>query len=134
MTDDAAMNSKSAMNGNTTVVPGGSVFGNRGIVVVCSAGNEGGKAWQIITAPADAKDVLAIANVNSTGQRAGSSSIGPSADGRVKPDVAAMGVNTTVVKPDGSIGVASGTSLSSPLVTSLVAASGNATLNLVTLK
>lgn len=121
--DNAAMNySKSAMDGKTTVVTRAARFAaERGIVVVCSAGNEGAKAWQIITAPADARDVLAIANVNSSGQRAGSSSIGPSADGRVKPDVAAMGVNTTVIRADGSVGFASGTSLSSPLVTSLVA-------------
>ena len=121
--DDATMNyPKSAMDGNTTVVTrAAQLAANRGIVVVCSAGNEGANAWQIITAPADARDVLAIANVNSSGLRAVSSSIGPSADKRTKPDVAAMGVNTTVIKPDGSIGAASGTSLSSPLITSLVA-------------
>ncbi len=121
--DDATMNyPKSAMDGKTTVVSqAAQLAADRGIVVVCSAGNEGGIAWQIITAPADAIDVLAIANVNSAGQRAGSSSIGPSADGRIKPDVAAMGVNTSVVKPNGSIGNVSGTSVSSPLVASLVA-------------
>lgn len=121
--DDATMNyPKSAMDGNTTVVTrAAQLAADRGIIVVCSAGNEGANAWQIITAPADARDVLAIANVNSSGLRAGSSSIGPSADERIKPDVAAMGVNTTVIKPDGSIGTASGTSLSSPLITSLVA-------------
>ena len=121
--DEPSMNyPKSAMDGNTTVITrAAQLAANRGIVVVCSAGNEGGVAWQIITAPADAKDVLAIASVNSGGQRAGSSSIGPSADGRIKPDVAAMGVNTSVIKPDGSTGTASGTSLSSPLITSLVA-------------
>jgi subtilisin family serine protease len=121
--DDMSMNyAKADMDGNTTVITrAAQMAADRGIVVVCSAGNEGGVAWQIITAPADANDVLAIANVNSAGMRAGSSSIGPSADGRIKPDVAAMGVNTSVILPDGSIGSASGTSLSSPLVTSLVA-------------
>lgn len=121
--DDVTMNyPKSAMDGKTTVITrAAQLAADRGIVVVCSAGNEGGVAWQIITAPADAKDVLAIASVNSSGVRSGSSSIGPAADGRIKPDVAAMGVNTSVIKPDGTIGTASGTSLSSPLVTSLVA-------------
>lgn len=113
---------KAAMDGKTTVVTrAAQMLADRGVVVVCSAGNEGGIAWQIITAPADAKDVLAIANVNSMGERAGSSSIGPSADGRIKPDVAAMGVNTSVIKPNGSVGTASGTSLAAPLITSLVA-------------
>ncbi len=121
--DDASMDyPKSALDGKTTVVSKAAQFAaDRGIVVVCSAGNEGGRAWQIITAPADAKDVLAIANVNSMGIRSGSSSIGPAADGRIKPDLAAMGVSTSVIKSDGTSGSASGTSLSSPLVTSLVA-------------
>lgn len=121
--DDTRMNySKSAMDGQTTVISKAAQnLADRGVVVVCSAGNEGNVAWQIITAPADVHDVLAIASVNSSGIRAASSSTGPSADGRIKPDVAAMGVSTSVIKPDGSSGTASGTSLASPLVTSLVA-------------
>ncbi|MEO5976164.1 MAG: S8 family peptidase [Chryseolinea sp.] len=121
--DDSNMNySKSDMDGKTTVISKAAQWlSDRGVIVVCSAGNEGAIAWQIITAPADAKDVLATASVNIAGQRAGSSSKGPSADGRVKPDVAAMGVNTNVIRPDGSNGTVSGTSLASPLVASLAA-------------
>lgn len=121
--DDASMNyAKSAMDGKTTVITRAAQYAaDRGIVVVCSAGNEGSLAWQTITAPADAVDVLSVANVTSTGVRVGSSSIGPSADGRIKPDVAALGAGTSVIKPNGSVGTASGTSLSAPLVTSLVA-------------
>jgi subtilisin family serine protease len=121
--DQSSMNyPKSAMDGKTTVVSrAAQLAANKGIVVVCSAGNEGSVAWQIITAPADAKDVLAVANVNATGIRSRSSSIGPSADQRIKPDVAALGVNTSVVEPTGALGSASGTSLSAPLITSLVA-------------
>lgn len=121
--DDTSMNySKSDLNGNTTVITKAAQFAtDRGMVVVCSAGNEGALAWQLITAPADARDVLAVASVNSVGQRSTTSSMGPSADGRIKPDVAALGVNTSVIKPDGSAGSASGTSLASPLVASLVA-------------
>lgn len=121
--NDSGMNySQSAMDGKTTVVSkAAQMLADRGVIVVCSAGNEGNVAWKLITAPADAKDVLAVANVNSAGLRAGSSSIGPAADGRIKPDVAALGVNTSVVKPSGALGSASGTSLASPLVTSLAA-------------
>ncbi|HEX6891257.1 MAG TPA: S8 family serine peptidase [Chryseolinea sp.] len=121
--DDTSMNySKNEMNGETTVITRAAQFAtDRGIVVVCSAGNEGTLPWQTITAPADARDVLAVASVNSVGQRSTTSSVGPSADGRIKPDVAALGVNTSVIKPDGSAGSASGTSLASPLVASLVA-------------
>ncbi|HYF68958.1 MAG TPA: S8 family peptidase [Ohtaekwangia sp.] len=113
---------KSAMNGTTTVVTRAAQWAtDRGMVVVCSAGNEGNNSWQTITAPADATDVLAVANVNQTLQRSNSSSIGPSFDGRVKPDVAALGTNTSVVRPSGAVGSASGTSLAAPLISSLVA-------------
>jgi serine protease AprX len=121
--NDSDMNyTQDAMDGKTTIVSkAAQMLADRGVIVVCSAGNEGNIAWKLITAPADAKDVLAVGNVNSAGLRAGSSSIGPAADGRIKPDVAALGVNTSVIKPSGALGSASGTSLASPLVTSLAA-------------
>ncbi len=121
--DDASMNySKSEMDGKTSTISKAAQFAaDRGMLVVCSAGNEGSIAWQIITTPADVDDVLAVANVSSTGLRAGSSSKGPSADGRIKPDVAALGSGTSVIRPNGSLGSASGTSLSAPLITSFAA-------------
>ncbi|HTF22100.1 MAG TPA: S8 family peptidase [Chryseolinea sp.] len=121
--DDAGMNyAKSQLDGKTTVVSRAAQWAaDRGIVVVCSAGNEGSNAWQKITAPADARDVLSVASVASSGQRSPSSSKGPSADGRVKPDVAAMGVGTAIIRPDGSTGNLNGTSLAAPLITSLAA-------------
>ncbi len=121
--DDATMNyAKSAMDGKTAVITRAAQYAaDRGIVVVCSAGNEGTLAWQTITAPADAIGVLAVANVNSSGIRVASSSTGPSADGRIKPDVAALGASTTVIKSSGAVGTANGTSLAAPLVTSIVA-------------
>jgi len=119
--DDATMNyPKSALDGQTAVITRAAQWAaDRGIVVVVSAGNEGGNAWQTITAPADANDVFAVANVNSSGIRSSSSSIGPSADGRIKPDVAALGSGTSVIKKNGALGFASGTSLAAPLITSL---------------
>jgi serine protease AprX len=121
--DDTNMNyPQSAMDGKTTVVTrAAQALADRGVVVVCSAGNEGGISWQIVTAPADARDVLAVGSVNGSGQRINSSSKGPTADGRIKPDVAALGASTAVIKPNGSLGTSTGTSLSAPLITSLVA-------------
>lgn len=121
--DDPTMNyAKSQMDGKTTIVSRAAQWAaERGILVVCSAGNEGSNQWQMITAPADAHDVLSVASVTSGGQRAPSSSKGPSADGRIKPDVAAMGVGTAIIKPDGSSGNLNGTSLAAPLITSLAA-------------
>lgn len=122
--DDPSMNYTTAqMDGKTAVVTRAAQWAaDRGIVVVTSAGNEGSiPTWRIITAPADAEDVLAVGAVSGTGQKTSTSSIGPTADNRIKPDLAALGAGVKVVKATGQISTASGTSLSAPLVTSLVA-------------
>lgn len=94
----------------------------RGIVVVISAGNSGNDpSWQIITAPADADSVLAIGAVTRTGNYASFSSRGNSADGRVKPDVVAVGSETALCNTSGVATFSYGTSFSAPLVAGLVA-------------
>lgn len=113
---------KTDLDGKTTIVSHAAQWAaDRGIIVVCSAGNEGNNAWQMITSPADVVDVLAVANVNRDRIRSGSSSIGPSADQRIKPDVAALGTATSVIGPNGNVGSVSGTSLAAPLISGLVA-------------
>jgi serine protease AprX len=121
--DLASMNyTTGQMDGNTAVVTKAAQWAaDRGIIVVTSAGNEGNLAWRIITAPADAVDVVAVANVNGQGAVSSSSSRGPSSDGRIKPDLAALGSGVTVIQSNGNIGTASGTSLAAPLITSLIA-------------
>ncbi|MBX2970611.1 MAG: S8 family peptidase [Cyclobacteriaceae bacterium] len=111
------------LNGKTTVVTRAAQMAfSKGMVVVASAGNEGNIAsWRIVTAPADGEDVIAVGNINGFGVRSSSSSIGPSADGRIKPDVVALGSGVSVVRANGSVFTGSGTSFSAPLVTSLLA-------------
>lgn len=110
------------MNGTTTVISRAVNYAvDRGIVVVTSAGNEGAKPWRIITAPADAEYAVAVGNVNFSGIKNPSSSFGPTADGRFKPDVVAPGTSVKVIKANGTVGSASGTSVAAPLVTSLLA-------------
>ena len=92
-----------------------------GMVVVVAAGNEGNSAWRYLSAPSDAASVLAVGAVNQTGQRAAFSSVGPSADNRVKPDLAARGQGTVVGSPGGQILMGSGTSFAAPLVAGLAA-------------
>jgi subtilisin family serine protease len=74
-------------------------------------------------APADGKKVIAAAAVNSSGRRASFSSVGPSADGRIKPDVAAQGVDVKAASPDSRSGYdeVDGTSFSCPLTAGVVA-------------
>lgn len=113
---------KSQMDGQTAVVTRAAEFAaDRGIVVVVSAGNEGNTSWQTVTPPADGEDVIAVASVDAEAQRANSSSTGPTADNRIKPDVAALGVLTSVINESGELDRARGTSLATPLVTSLIA-------------
>ncbi len=110
------------MDGKTTPISiAAEIAAKRGMIIVVSAGNEGNNAWQYISAPADAKEILTVGSVNADRVRSGFSSIGPSSDGRIKPDIAAMGSGTVVQMPNGTIGTANGTSLSAPVITGLVA-------------
>jgi serine protease AprX len=96
----------------------------RGIVVVSSAGNGGfASGRNTLGAPADGKKVLAVGAVDRVGVRAAFSSVGPTADDRLKPDVVALGVRAKVATSAGSAtyGLASGTSFSCPLTAGAVA-------------
>ncbi len=110
------------MNGNTAISSiGADIAASKGIMVVASAGNEGDVAWKYITAPADADSVLSVGAVNYKGKYAFFSSIGPSYDGRVKPNVVAMGQSAAVEGIGGYITYASGTSFAGPIMAGAVA-------------
>jgi hypothetical protein len=115
----------SNMDGKTAIITNAAELAVRkGVVVITSAGNDGDKAWRIISAPADGPNVITVGAVFSTGDVAGFSSRGPTADGRIKPDVMAMGVGVYRVASnsvDGYIFGLPGTSLSCPLVGGVVA-------------
>ncbi len=90
----------------------------RGMTVVNAAGNENGTKWNHIIAPADAPYVISCGAVDSLGVIAFFSSHGPTADGRIKPEVVARGVDTYCASPAASDAFhhADGTSFSTPLV------------------
>lgn len=120
--DDSMDYSVSDMDGQTAVITRASnIAASKGIVLVTSAGNSGDDRWNIITAPADSEDVLAVGAVTEGITLATFSSVGPSADGRIKPDVVAQGVATRLLSSTGSIAFQNGTSFSGPLVTGLAA-------------
>lgn len=93
----------------------------KGMIVCNSAGNDGGSTWQFIGVPADADSILTVGAVDGLGNYASFSSTGPTADGRIKPDVTAKGSGTTVVSAfSGNIITSSGTSFSSPVLCGMV--------------
>lgn len=110
------------MNGRTTLVSKAAAWASqKGIICTISAGNEGTNAWKYISAPADADSILAVGAVDRSGLRASFSSMGPSFDKRIKPDVAAMGVGTVVGTTTGTIATSNGTSFSAPLMAGFAA-------------
>ncbi len=121
----------SDMIGNKTFASrGANMAFNKGIVVVISAGNSGATSEPHIATPGDAIGALTIGAVNSLEAYASFSSIGPSFDGRVKPDVCAKGAGTTVASPTGTIYTSSGTSFSSPVMAGMVTTFWSAVPNL----
>ncbi|MBD3257279.1 S8 family serine peptidase [candidate division GN15 bacterium] len=106
------------MDGETAIISiAASTTAGLGIVMCNSMGNSGPSSGSL-SAPADAFDILSVGNVNSSGFISVSSSRGPTADGRTKPEVCARGTSTSCASPydDNGYTSASGTSLSTPLV------------------
>ena len=114
--DYAALDGRTAMISRTA-----SMLADKGIVMVCSAGNDGMETWKKINFPADARDVLTVGAVADNGVNAAFSSIGPTADGRVKPDLMATGSPTTVITGRGTVGKDVGTSFAAPIISGLTA-------------
>ncbi len=119
---------KSDLDGQTTIVSRaarGAV--ERGIIIVNAAGNEGSTDGDTsLSAPADVEGVIAVGAVNNDGTRSYFSSLGPNADGWLKPDVVAPGQGIClpdVGHPDNSdyLGSSSGTSFSTPFISGICA-------------
>lgn len=100
-----------------------SVAARKGLIVCNSAGNEGDGAWRHIGVPADAPGLVAVGAVDLDGARASFSSLGPTPDGRIKPDLVAPGAPVVTAGSFGAeLGLSSGTSLASPMLAGAFAA------------
>lgn len=113
--------SYSDMNGiKTFAARGADKAFSKGMICVTSAGNSGNSANPHIATPADAITTLTVGAVDASENYVSFSSIGPSFDGRVKPDVCAKGGGATVSTSSGTITTANGTSFSSPILAGMV--------------
>lgn len=97
-----------------------SLAASRGILLCNSAGNEGDDSWKKIGFPADANDIITVGAVEADGTNTVFSSIGYTADGRIKPDVMALGGQACVLNTHGNQSHANGTSFSCPILAGAV--------------
>lgn len=111
------------MDGKTTrISQGARIAASKGMLLVTSAGNSGNKEWKYITAPADADSIITVGAIHPDSTITRFSSIGPSFDMRVKPEVVTLGFAPSIVTRSGLIEKAGmGTSFSSPLIAGLAA-------------
>jgi len=111
------------MDGKTTFISrGAEIAASKGMLVVNSAGNSGNNAWKFIGAPADATSVISVGAVNADKEIAGFSSFGPTADGRIKPEILAQGSSAAAIHHiSGEVIFVNGTSFSGPIMAGLIA-------------
>jgi subtilisin family serine protease len=114
--------SRSDLDGETAFVSRvAGMAAKKGLLIVCSAGNEGYGEWEKITFPADVQDVLTVGSITPGKEKSSFSSIGMTADYRIKPDVVALGTRVHVIGSAGQVQVINGTSFSAPTVAGLAA-------------
>lgn len=111
------------MDGTSMVAKAANMAASKGILVCNSMGNEGDdRSWRTLITPADAEGVLSVGGIDHLGEPSSFTSLGPTADGRRKPNVCAFGTaevaNPSKQSPYTS---ASGTSFASPLAAGFAA-------------
>ncbi len=114
---------KSALDGITTRVSrAATIAARKGMLVCLAAGNEGNdENWRTMSVPADADSILTVGAIGTDSIIGKFSSWGPSADGRIKPEVCAVGVAATLINSNGTIVQSNGTSYATPLLAGMAA-------------
>lgn len=111
---------QSLLDGKTAfITQAAEMAADKGMLLFISAGNEGSGHWEKITFPSDAANVLTVGAITSEKKKSSFSSVGFTADARVKPDVVALGSSTTVTDSNGNIRFANGTSFATPVLAGL---------------
>ena len=119
---DSAYYHQRDLDGQTALISRtASMLARKGIILVNSAGNSGMGPWKKIAFPSDANDILTVGALNQEKKNAPFSGVGPTQDGRVKPDVMALGSPAALISGRGTVIRDMGTSFSTPIVAGLVA-------------
>jgi len=106
------------MNGDSTIVTQAADLAvYNGITVLTAMGNSGGFGAGSLIAPADGDSVISVGAVDSFDVITGFSSLGPTFDGRIKPEICARGqdVLCALTADMNDFTFSNGTSLSTPL-------------------
>jgi hypothetical protein len=110
------------LNGRTAVASIAATMASRkGMFVLNAAGNEGGGSWNYLGVPADADSICTVGSVNASGVHSGFSSVGPTSDGRIKPELSTMGEGTYICTPGFNFQPGNGTSYATPVLAGAVA-------------
>lgn len=110
------------LDGKTSIASiAATMAARKGIFVLNAAGNEGGGSWNYIGVPADADSICTVGAVDASGVHAYFSSVGPTADGRIKPDLSSMGQGSYVCNSNGIFSSGNGTSYATPILAGAVA-------------
>lgn len=120
--DSTQLRTRADLNGRVSRASrAATIAAAKGMIVCNSAGNEGSEKWKYIGCPADAEGILTVGAVGVNGKKAHFSSVGPTADGRVKPDVCTLGYGCYAGNASGRVNFAAGTSYAAPLMAGMVA-------------
>ena len=127
------------MDGTSYVAKAANMAARKGMLVCNSAGNEGDDdSWKIIITPADADSIITVGGITAWEggySHINFSSYGPTADGRLKPNVCNFG-EATVANPkhDDETTDVYGTSFSSPLTAGFCACAWQTHRNLTAMQ
>lgn len=110
------------LDGKSAFISQGAALGvQKGLLIIVSAGNEGGGSWERITVPGDVDGLLTVGAVSSDSKPAYFSGRGYTADNRIKPDIAALGYPAATIDPEGTLQSSVGTSFATPIIAGLTA-------------
>ena len=120
--DPAQNHSYSQLNGRTAPMSiAATIAARTGMFVLNAAGNEGDKPWHFISVPGDADSICTVGSVDPEDEYSAFSSVGPTADGRIKPDLVACGERAWVCTGDAICFPGNGTSFATPVLAGAVA-------------